>query len=462
MGIGGKLKLTIKFGVLILLIVLMGTYAAVGAPQYAKAVREVSVEYTAELLGANQSEVNQETLAGVSEEVNQMLQPEEKKFTSVMIILCLLCDVWVFYIAADIIYHTRKSAKYADAMAQGDFTVRLTQGEESRTDEIGGLMHSLEHIAENMKTLIGAVQQEAVSLEKTVEQSDENFAGLVQEINGVSSITQELAAGNEETAASAQEIDSMSGEIEHAARDIAEHAEDGNAKVEEIHQRATETKGKITESRTNTKTVHADIKESLSAALDNVKVVEQIGILADAIMGITSQTNLLALNASIEAARAGEAGKGFAVVADEIRNLAEQSSSTVGNIQEVTDKVQNAVAALAVDAQRLLEFVGGDVSACFDEFERMADNYNEDANFVESMVTNFSAASEELLATVSGVTENISEVTKAATDGAQNTTNIAEKVVDIDGKADGMKLIMHQAGVASATLLEHVRKFKVE
>lgn len=44
-------------------------------------------------------------------------------------------------------------------------------------------------------------------------------------------------------------------------------------------------------------------------ALENAKVVEQIGVLAESIMGITSQTNLLALNASIEAARAGEAGK---------------------------------------------------------------------------------------------------------------------------------------------------------
>ena len=34
--------------------------------------------------------------------------------------------------------------------------------------------------------------------------------------------------------------------------------------------------------------------------------------------------------------RAEEPGKGFAAVADEIRNLAEQSASTVGNIQEVT------------------------------------------------------------------------------------------------------------------------------
>ncbi len=65
-----------------------------------------------------------------------------------------------------------------------------------------------------------------------------------------------------------------------------------------------------------------------------------------------------------------EAGKGFAVVADEIRNLAEQSASTVGNIQEVTERVQTAVARLTTDAKRLLEFVGGDVTESFDDFEK--------------------------------------------------------------------------------------------
>lgn len=52
-----------------------------------------------------------------------------------------------------------------------------------------------------------------------------------------------------------------------------------------------------------------EIRERLEKALEDAKVVEQIGVLADSILAITGQTNLLALNASIEAARAGEAGK---------------------------------------------------------------------------------------------------------------------------------------------------------
>lgn len=81
----------------------------------------------------------------------------------------------------------------------------------------------------------------------------------------------------------------------------------------------------------------ADIRVNLEQALEDAKVVDQIGVLADSILNITAQTNLLALNASIEAARAGEAGKGFAVVAEEIRVLAEQSKDAVANIQAVTE-----------------------------------------------------------------------------------------------------------------------------
>ncbi len=71
------------------------------------------------------------------------------------------------------------------------------------------------------------------------------------------------------------------------------------------------------ENRKKVQEMLGEIRERLEKALEDAKVVEQIGVLADSILAITGQTNLLALNASIEAARAGEAGKGFAVVAEE-------------------------------------------------------------------------------------------------------------------------------------------------
>ena len=178
-------------------------------------------------------------------------------------------------------------------------------------------------------------------------------------------------------------------------------------------------------------------------------------------MGITSQTNLLALNASIEAARAGEAGKGFAVVADEIRNLAEQSASTVANIQEITDKVRAAVARLVKDTESLLAFVGNDVSDSFDGFEKLADSYNEDANYVEGLVTDFSAASQQLLASVTGVTASIGEVTRAAGDGAANTETIADRIGDINAEAAKMQEIMKGAQEAAAQLRADTKKFTV-
>ena len=200
----------------------------------------------------------------------------------------------------------------------------------------------------------------------------------------------------------------------------------------------------------------------LEQALEEAKVVEQIGVLADSILAITGQTNLLALNASIEAARAGEAGKGFAVVAEEIRVLAEQSKDAVANIQAVTENVDNAVANLANDSNHLLDFVDTDIVKSFGDFEKMADDYNMDASKINDLVSDFSATSEELVASISNITEAIEGITSASNDSAAGTTNIAQKTVSIAGESAEVMKGVKTAEASAGELRKNVSNFVIE
>lgn len=364
-------------------------------------------------------------------------------------------------IIISIIRPLKKCISSIGVMEQGDFSQAMGTALLKRRDDFGKLAASLESMRNEMSGLIGEVKSQATEITRMVQEIDDNIQALDEEIENVSATTEELAAGMEETAASSEEINAMSHEIESAAKNIATRSQDGATEADDIRDRAVGIKKTTTENDERTKAIHAEINEGLTKALEDIKVVDQIGVLAESIMEITGQTNLLALNASIEAARAGEAGKGFAVVADEIRVLAEQSKAAVVHIQDVTKNVVESVTNLADGAKKLLEFVGTDVVDSFAGFSDMADSYSNDAGSIDALVTDFSASSEQLLASINGVMDAIGEVSKAATEGATGTNDIAEKTGVVVEKAAEIKEKAEAAHHAADKLQQNVEHFIV-
>ncbi|MDD3369719.1 MAG: methyl-accepting chemotaxis protein [Lachnospiraceae bacterium] len=346
-------------------------------------------------------------------------------------------------------------------MSDGDFTPSMRDDFLKRRDDFGAFGRSLDEMRANVGLLISNAKSDAGMIVDQVSNINDQVSLLDENIEDVSSTTEELAAGMEETAASAQEMTATTQEIEIATKTIAEKSTDGAAKAVEISERANKTKDDVKASQMKARKIRLEIQEKLEKALEDAKVVEKINVLSDAIMGISSQTNLLALNASIEAARAGEAGRGFAVVATEIGGLADQSATTVSQIQKVTADVTKAVNDLADSANSLLSFVVEDVVKDYQMFAGVAEKYDEDAAFVDELVTDFSNTTTNLLTSINDIRQAVDEVARAANEGAEGTTNIAEKIMEVRNQSQTVLQGATASNESAENLKAEIAKFQV-
>lgn len=392
---------------------------------------------------------------------NERVAKDIKEYLIVTILFLMFTVVLAIVIVRGITSALKADIINVKEIALGNFTNKLSNKMLKRKDDFGTLSCAQDKMRIEISSLISNAQDQIHTLDEVITLINTNVFGLNGEIEGVSATTEELAASTEETAASAQEIDAMSQTIEESARNMASKSREGAQEAVKIFQRAESVKNKTIQERTKLGVIHKEIGSSLEKALEDAKVVGEIEKLSKAIMEITSQTNLLALNASIEAARAGEAGRGFSVVANEIRSLAEQSKETVGHIQTITLDVTAAVNNLALDSGRLLEFVSGDVSKTFDIFVDMASGYSDDSTYINNLVTEFNAASNGLLESISGVMDAIGEVSKAAEEGADGTTDIAGRTATVMSKSDQVLSEVKRSVTAIEQLQMEINKFQI-
>lgn len=345
-----------------------------------------------------------------------------------------------------------------NASKENDLTLHF---ESKSKDEINDMVQALNHFTESIRKSFIDVADETRIVEENVKVIVSNIEKLNMSIEEVSATTEELSAGMEQTAATSEEMNAASDEIETTAEQIAQKAQYGARSAGEINKRAEELKANVIISQQNARDIREAVDKKLRDALEQSNAVEQIKTLTESILQITSQTNLLALNASIEAARAGEAGKGFAVVAGEIGKLADMSKETVLQIQSVTGTVTQAVNNLKYSSEQVLNFIDNHVDQDYENMVKTGEQYSRDAIFVNDLVKGFEVSSEELLITIKNIGSAVNEVARSANEGAEGTTNIAQKSTEI---ALMTQSVMQQALDSENSVLklhETVSKFKI-
>lgn len=328
-------------------------------------------------------------------------------------------------------------------------------------DETGDMAKSMASLRQFLREFARELIEASGHITKNADKVEMLTGDLKDQALHTLSTTQEISSGIEETAATSEEINASTDQINGAVNSIAQKAEEGAISSSDINERANHLKNTAIASAQKADNIYNHVKKDLDAAIEQAKAVEKINLLADTILQITEQTNLLALNAAIEAARAGESGRGFTVVAEEIRKLAEQSSQTITDIQNVIEIVNISVENLVGNSQKILKFMESDVNEDYKMLIQVGEQYSKDAGFFNHLMMDFSATSEELKASIKDITVGMDEVAKTVNEGASGVEDITNKTSNIVEDLTNIQSSTKENLESARRLKENTSKFKL-
>ncbi len=348
-----------------------------------------------------------------------------EQYSTTLIVTCVLLLIIIvaaYFIVTSMSRIELGLAEIAEKISTAASTKDLMlRAEYKGKDEVGRVASAFNLMMTDFGKLIADIRnasgQLAAAAEETSATTSENADSLQEQLTQ----TMSVSAAIEEMSVSVGEVTNRVKLVNNSVLQVKAESEQAEQAVES----SVRSIGLLTEeiSRVNT--------EILALSSSSEKITEVVHV----IKNIAEQTNLLALNAAIEAARAGEQGRGFAVVADEVRNLAQRTHDSTGEIESMVEILQKDVSIASGSIQGSQEKMATSVELT-EQVAHALETVFSAINEIQHMTMQISSAAEQQAVVsndIAGSASSIAQKAEVTVSNGEQIARVSEELAKLAG-----------------------------